>query len=117
LPSQIAAAFVAFSAVLHYAATYFLSKYSDKFMDPTAIVVFGPYRFVRHPIYASFMLLFAGYSIALRAYWSLALLLAASLLYYQRRADIEESLLEKAFPGQYQAYKDKVKYKFFWLVY
>ena len=117
LPSQISTIIIALSIVLHYSATYFLSKYSDKIMKPMAIVVFGPYRFVRHPIYASYMLLFAGYSIALRAYWSMALLVVASLLYYRQRAKLEENMLEEAFPGQYLAYKEKVKYKFFWLVY
>lgn len=112
-PSRIAIAIIALAVVVHYSATYFLGKYFDRLVKPTALVVFGPYRFVRHPIYSSYMLLFAGYCVALRAYWSMALLLLASFLYYEQRVKLEEDMLLEAFGDQYKAYKEKVKYKYF----
>ncbi|KAI5083398.1 hypothetical protein GOP47_0003141 [Adiantum capillus-veneris] len=96
-PSCIGLFLLVGAYLLHYLGWYFLIKYFDRLVRPYQLVIFGPYRFIRHPIYTSYMLLFAGYCVALRAYKTLAFLVLASLLYYDQRARIEERQLEEAF--------------------
>lgn len=113
------ALFIIFLAVtLHYNASYFLGKYFDRLVKPTQLVIFGPYRIIRHPIYTSYMLLFAGFCVALRAYKSMAFLVLACLLYYEQRVRLEEEQLEEAFgKEECKVYRKKTKYKFFPLLY
>ncbi|KAF3506163.1 hypothetical protein F2Q69_00000977, partial [Brassica cretica] len=55
----------------------FIRRYSEKVVVPTAVVQFGPYKWIMHPIYAFTILLFATYCNALRA--SLSLFLVACI--------------------------------------
>ncbi|XP_048135873.1 uncharacterized protein LOC115746040 isoform X2 [Rhodamnia argentea] len=103
--------------LMHYNSTLYLAKYSEKVVVPTAVVQFGPYRWVRHPIYASTMLLFVTYCIALRAPFSLLFVVAVCLLYYQQKAKLEEAVMVETFGERYLEYAGKVKYKFIPLVY
>lgn len=110
--------FVLFLAmVVHYNATHYLGKYFDRLVVPKTVVIFGPYRWVRHPIYASYMLLFAGYCIALRAYVSLFLLILVCFLYYEHRAKLEEDMMVEAFGDLYTSYREKVRCKYVPFVY
>ncbi|XP_030464340.2 uncharacterized protein LOC115683845 [Syzygium oleosum] len=102
---------------MHYNSTLYLAKYSEKVVVPTAVVQFGPYRWVRHPIYASTILLFATYCIALRAPLSLLFVVAVCLLYYQQKAKLEEAVMVETFGEGYLEYAGRVKYKFIPLVY
>lgn len=102
---------------VHYNATHYLGKYLDRLVVPRTVVVFGPYRWVRHPIYSSYMLLFAGYCIALRAYVSLFLLILVCFLYYEHRAKLEEDMLVDAFGDLYTSYREKVRRKYVPFVY
>eukprot|EP00250_Pteridium_aquilinum_P013340 c21282_g1_i1 orf=214-1410(-) len=117
-PTRFAVIIIGLAVALHYNASYFLGKYFDRLVKPTQLVVFGPYRIVRHPIYTSYMLLFAGYCVALRAYKTLAFLTLACLLYYEQRVRLEEEQLEEAFgKEQYKVYRKQTKYKFFPFLY
>ncbi|KAK1419839.1 hypothetical protein QVD17_29213 [Tagetes erecta] len=60
---------------LHYHSTLYLAKYSEKVVVPTVVVQFGPYRWIRHLLYASTRLLFLTYFIALHEPLSSLLLL------------------------------------------
>ncbi|KAF6137809.1 hypothetical protein GIB67_040517 [Kingdonia uniflora] len=102
---------------MQYHSTLYLAKYSEKVVVPTAVVQFGPYRWVRHPIYASVMLLFATYFIALRAPLSLLYLVAVCLVYYDQKAKLEEGLMMEAFGERYKEYMNKVRHKFIPFVY
>jgi protein-S-isoprenylcysteine O-methyltransferase Ste14 len=84
---------------------------------PIAVVQFGPYRWVRHPIYSSTMLLFATYFLALRAPLSLLFVVAVCLMYYAQKAKMEEDLMIETFGEKYLEYMGKVRYKFIPLVY
>ncbi|MCL7044977.1 hypothetical protein MKW94_003419 [Papaver nudicaule] len=97
---------------MHYNSSLYLAKYSEKVVVPTAVVQFGPYRFVRHPIYASTMMLFGTYCVALRAPLSLLFIIAVCVVYYDQKAKLEESLLLETFGERYTEYMNKVKYKF-----
>jgi protein-S-isoprenylcysteine O-methyltransferase len=69
----------------------------------------GPYRYVRHPSYTGALMAFLGLGLTLGNWASLALLLAAPLLVFQRRMNVEESALIQAFGAQYQDYMRRTK--------
>lgn len=97
---------------MQYYSTVYLAKYTEKVVVPTAVVQFGPYRWVRHPIYASTMLLFVTYCVALRAPLTSLFAIAVCLLYYEQKAKLEEALMLETFGESYKEYMGKVRYKF-----
>lgn len=103
--------------VMQYNSTLYLANYSEKVVVPTAVVQFGPYRWVRHPIYSSTMLLFVTYCVALRAPLSLLFVVAVCLLYYGHKAKLEEALMVETFGDGYVEYAAKVRHKFIPFVY
>nr|XP_043621226.1 uncharacterized protein LOC122592956 [Erigeron canadensis] len=102
---------------LQYYSSLYLAKYSEKVVVPTAVVQFGPYRWVRHPIYASTGLLFLSYFIALRAPISSLFIVAVCLMYYEQKARLEEGLMMETFGDRYTEYMKKVRYKFIPFIY
>ncbi|RWW66564.1 hypothetical protein BHE74_00026052 [Ensete ventricosum] len=110
-------ALVAVTLFMRYHSVLYLANYSEKVVVPTAVVQFGPYRWVRHPIYASTMLLFALHCIALRAPLSLLFLVAVCLVYYGRKAEFEEALMVESFGERYTEYMNKVRYRLIPFVY
>jgi protein-S-isoprenylcysteine O-methyltransferase Ste14 len=74
------------------------------------VVSTGPYRYVRHPMYAGFILLAIGSALLLGSWCGLlgALLLIGMVA---RRAVLEERMLCRELEG-YRAYTTKVKYRF-----
>lgn len=108
---------IVLTLLMQYNSTLYLAKYSEKVVVPTAVVQFGPYRWVRHPIYASTMLLFVTYCIALRAPLSSLFLVAICLVYYEQKAKLEEALMVETFGERYLEYASKVRHKFIPFVY
>jgi len=82
-------------------------------LDPhgsvSAIVMSGPYRFSRNPIYLGFVFTLVGLPLALGNVWGAALspLLMASL--YRLVIKHEEAYLEKKFKDVYASYKSRVR--------
>ncbi|XP_004511161.1 uncharacterized protein [Cicer arietinum] len=103
--------------LLHYNATLYLAKYSENVVVPISVVQYGPYRWLRHPIYSSTTLLFVTYCLALRAPLSLLFIVAVCLLYYKQKADMEEALMVESFGPRYTKYASRVKYKFIPFIY
>ena len=66
------------------------------------LVVTGPYRFVRHPLYATEMICMLGYIIQFTL-WTSVILFLAQLAIQLERMRIEEQLLKKTFP-EYETY-------------
>ncbi|XP_002964474.2 uncharacterized protein LOC9654558 [Selaginella moellendorffii] len=110
--TKVAAVMVLAALALKYYGTYFLLKFSKKVDSPNIVVPFGPYRWVRHPIYGSSILLFSAFCLALRAYGSMALILAGCLFYYEQLVQREEELLLKHFGEEYGSYKRSVTKKY-----
>ena len=67
------------------------------------LVTSGPYRLVRHPIYAGILLAGVGTAIALSWLWLTAFALTA--VYFVYAAKVEERFLVEQFPGDYPAYR------------
>ena len=75
----------------------------------TAIVVKGPYRFTRNPLYLATTLIYAGISVRLNALWA-ALLLPLVLAVIERGViEREERYLERKFGEEYIRYKAQVR--------
>ncbi|GLJ38761.1 hypothetical protein SUGI_0790260 [Cryptomeria japonica] len=103
---------------LQYYAVWYLDKYSDKRLDqPFTVAIYGPYRLLRHPMYASTMLLFAGYCMALGAYRSLAFIALVCFSYYEFKSRLEEESIVEIFGEAYISYRKNVKHKFIPFVY
>jgi protein-S-isoprenylcysteine O-methyltransferase Ste14 len=69
----------------------------------------GPYRYVRHPMYAAVIPFFVGTSLLLGSAWGVAgaLVLAVAVAI---RAVLEERTLEEELPG-YRDYMGRVRYR------
>lgn len=79
------------------------------------LITSGPYRYIRHPMYLCFMLLFISIPLSLGSFIALlfSLLLPILILY---RIGIEEEMLIKYLEG-YKEYSKKVKFRLFPKIY
>ncbi len=73
------------------------------------VISTGPYHFVRHPMYAAFLLFMMGTPLLLGS-WYGVLLGLAFMIVLARRAILEESILKKDLRG-YADYMAQVKYR------
>ena len=75
--------------------------------DEPELVTSGPYRFVRHPIYAGILLAGVGTAIAVSWEWLIGVVLAGA--YFVYAATVEERYLTEQFPEAYPAYRQSTK--------
>jgi protein-S-isoprenylcysteine O-methyltransferase Ste14 len=73
------------------------------------LVVEGPYRFSRNPMYLGLTTLYLGVALMLNSVWVLALLPGVLLLLQTGVIRREERYLEGAFGPGYQAYRTRVR--------
>ena len=73
------------------------------------VISTGPYRYVRHPIYAAMVVFVAGTALLLGS-WSGVLLGLVFVAILARRATLEERALQAELPG-YAAYMGRVRYR------
>jgi protein-S-isoprenylcysteine O-methyltransferase Ste14 len=78
------------------------------------VVATGPYRYVRHPMYAGALLFVAGTSLLLGSWWGLAAVLVLAAL-LGMRIQIEETALRAGLQG-YDDYAGRVRYRLIPLV-
>jgi protein-S-isoprenylcysteine O-methyltransferase Ste14 len=74
-----------------------------------AVVERGAYRWVRHPSYTAGMLLFAGMTLALGNWISLAIALTAAVVAYSYRVRVEERALVTTLGEPYRVYMRRTK--------
>ena len=67
-------------------------------------VTTGPYRYVRHPIYTAYLLLFAGGLGALGSPLAVAIMLFAAQRFYVPRMSAEDKNLESQFGDAWRNY-------------
>ena len=75
----------------------------------TAIVVEGPFRLTRNPLYLSLTVFYAGIATLINAFWVLLLLPVVMLLINRGVIDREEQYLARKFGEQYLHYKEQVR--------
>lgn len=109
----LGALLVAFSAALTYAAmahNKFLSMYVQVSQQRGHLVASsGPYRWVRHPMYASFAPGYIGLSFLFGSWWVLLLVGLALILVIYRTA-MEDRTLQAELPG-YADYARQVRWR------
>ncbi len=75
----------------------------------TALVVDGPYRFTRNPMYVGFTLIYTGIALLADSAWPLLLLPAVLLVMQRFVIRREERYLERKFGDAYRAYCASVR--------
>jgi len=74
----------------------------------TALVVGGPYRWTRNPIYLGLALVSAGIAVGANAIWPLLMLPVVVTVVRRRVIEREERYLERTFGREYRRYRDRV---------
>jgi protein-S-isoprenylcysteine O-methyltransferase Ste14 len=75
----------------------------------TALVITGPFRFTRNPLYVGATLFYVGIAVTARSLWALALLLVVLAVMQRGVIDREERYLERRFGTDYVRYKERVR--------
>jgi len=75
----------------------------------TAIVIAGPYRFTRNPIYVGMMVGQAGLAIAFDSLWLLVTLVPFALVLRYGVVAREEAYLERKFGDDYRGFRARVR--------
>jgi protein-S-isoprenylcysteine O-methyltransferase len=85
-------------------------------LDGHRLITTGPYRFLRHPVYTSGTLVFAGMGIALGNWVSFAIAVLATLIGYAWRIHVEEQALSERFGAEFEAHRKRTwaLVPFFW---
>ena len=74
-----------------------------------AIVIRGPFRFSRNPIYLTMVLLQVGVGIWINSLWFIVLAVVCAVLLWWGVISREERYLERKFGNEYLLYKNKVR--------
>jgi len=75
----------------------------------TALVVSGPFRFSRNPLYVALTLMYAGLAVVANAFWVLVLLVPVLLVLHSGVVRREERYLEAKFGEAYRQYRARVR--------
>jgi protein-S-isoprenylcysteine O-methyltransferase Ste14 len=75
----------------------------------TALVIAGPYRFTRNPMYVSLALLTAAFGLLLNTWWTIVLLVPVLILIRLFVIALEERYLHRRFGAEYDAYTRQVR--------
>lgn len=94
---------------LNWQAARHLGRAYDRVVQPDALVTSGPYAWVQHPIYSSYMMLFCGYAMVLHSFGYALLALVVCLVYYKSRVALEADVLRDAFGEKYVQYQQRTK--------
>jgi protein-S-isoprenylcysteine O-methyltransferase Ste14 len=78
-------------------------------LPTTALVVTGPFRFSRNPLYVALTLIYVGLALLANALWGLALILPVLLVLHHGVVRREERYLEAKFGDAYRAYRARVR--------
>jgi len=77
-------------------------------VPPQRIIVQGPYRFTRNPMYLGHLIFLAGLALTFWSWFAL-IILAGRAFWFHQRVLADEARLEKLFGTEYVAYRAAVK--------
>jgi protein-S-isoprenylcysteine O-methyltransferase Ste14 len=80
---------------------------------PGAVCESGPYRYLRHPFYLSYLVAFAAMMIAFPSKLSIAVGVLNGILFVYMAFDDERTLTKSPLGSAYAAYRDRVGWLFF----
>ena len=75
----------------------------------STLVIVGPYRITRNPMYLGFALAYLGIAIAGQSIWALVLLPVVLVIVQRGAIEPEEAFLKKRFGTDYVSYKNRVR--------
>jgi len=78
-------------------------------LPATALVVTGPFRFSRNPLYVALTLVYVGLALLTNALWLLLLIVPVLLVLHLGVVRREERYLEAKFGDAYRAYRSRVR--------
>jgi protein-S-isoprenylcysteine O-methyltransferase Ste14 len=81
----------------------------DPSQPATALVVEGPFKLTRNPLYLSLTLLYAGITMLVNTLWTMLLLPVILVVIRKGVIDREEQYLERKFGDKYLHYKASVR--------
>lgn len=94
-------------AIRLWAAGY-IPKYRTVVIGAPVLITWGPYRWVRNPLYAGNAVMGIGWSMMVSWFWVIAFIIAFFVLYSLIVIPAEEEFLEEKFGEEYVAYKRAV---------
>lgn len=83
---------------------------SSKLNNELILITTGPYKYLRHPIYLSYILDLMGLAVAFSAFYALFFVIIINVPSYILRALFEEKSAFKRFGQKYSEYKDKTSF-------
>jgi protein-S-isoprenylcysteine O-methyltransferase Ste14 len=75
----------------------------------SSLVMSGPYKITRNPMYLGLALLYFGIAIAEQSLWALILLPLVLIIIQRKAIEPEEAFLERRFGAEYTGYKASVR--------
>ena len=81
-------------------------------VNPHSIVTGGPYRYLRHPFYTSYLIFWSGWAIAAWSAWTLVPVSIFAAIYVAAARAEEKKFSATPLAGDYEAYKSRTG--FFW---
>ena len=100
-------AFLVGGQLLRFWAAGLIPKYRTLNLDAPVLVTWGPYAYIRNPLYAGNGLMGLGWSVMAGWYWVVAFMTAFYVLYGVIIIPYEERFLGEKFGDVYQAYRKK----------
>ncbi|MDD4159886.1 MAG: isoprenylcysteine carboxylmethyltransferase family protein [Synergistaceae bacterium] len=94
--------------LIRFWAAGYIPKYRTEKIGAPILVTWGPYKWIRNPLYAGNFVMGLGWSLMLGWIWVTAFTLAFLLLYCCIVMPAEEEFLASKFGPQYLSYRDKV---------
>ena len=84
-------------------ATRLSAAFSDDI--PVHLVKDGPYQFIRHPFYCSYMLAWVAGAIATARWWLIPSVVVMAVIYWRAAAGEEEKFSRSRLAAEYQQYR------------
>lgn len=78
-------------------------------LPTTALVIGGPFRFSRNPLYLALTLVFLGISFAIDTWWGVVVIVPVLLVLHHGVVLREERYLERKFGERYRQYQSMVR--------